>query len=263
MFRVMRDINGGGKWVFIIGEKIAVITSFLGQQGGWQKTFSEPNFIQTLETSTPSVLLLVKSSLSRSLAQVTFEECYPLNSWSLKIRADSPPSVSPQSDTGSLWLVFRKTLSCSKFPLLWMSLLHSFYPLILGLILEHKFLWTMLCVKLSQVLSYGLSSPIFSFELSGFFCFSHCLAPGFHQELHKGKQKCCMGKCLGQIRLLKQSTRDWVTMNLRNLFLVVLDDRTLRFWYNMGVLWWGSSTDSETAYSWFIITGHKEKDQMP
>lgn len=45
-----------------------------------KKLFSEPNFIQTLETSTPSVLLLVKSSLSRSLAQVTFEECYPLNS---------------------------------------------------------------------------------------------------------------------------------------------------------------------------------------
>lgn len=87
----------------------------------------------------------------------------------------------------------------------------------------------MLCVKLSQVLSYGLSSPIFSFELSDFFCFSHCLAPGFHQELHKGKQKCCMGKCLGQITLLKQSTRDWVTMNLKNLFLGVLDDRTLRF----------------------------------
>ena len=52
-------------------------------------------------------------------------------------------------------------------------------------------------------------------------------------------------------------------MNLRNFFLVVLDDRMLRFRYNMGVLWWGSSTDSKTAYSWFIITGHKEKDQMP
>lgn len=52
-------------------------------------------------------------------------------------------------------------------------------------------------------------------------------------------------------------------MNLRNLFLVVLDDRTLRFGYNMGVLWWGSSTDSETAYSWFIVTGHKERDRMP
>lgn len=44
------------------------------------------------------------------------------------------------------------------------------------------------------------------------------------------------GKCLGQIRLLKQSTRDRVTMNLRNVFLVVLDDRVLRFGYNMGVL---------------------------
>lgn len=44
------------------------------------------------------------------------------------------------------------------------------------------------------------------------------------------------GECLGQIRLLKQSTRDWVTMNLRNLFIVVLDDRTLESLYNMGVL---------------------------
>lgn len=44
------------------------------------------------------------------------------------------------------------------------------------------------------------------------------------------------GKCLGQIRLLKQSTRDRVTMNFRNVFLVVLDDRVLRFGYNMGVL---------------------------
>lgn len=33
--------------------------------------FSEPNFIQALEPSIPSELLLVKSSLSRRLAQVT------------------------------------------------------------------------------------------------------------------------------------------------------------------------------------------------
>lgn len=33
--------------------------------------FSEPNFIQALEPSIPSQLLRVKSSLSRSLAQVT------------------------------------------------------------------------------------------------------------------------------------------------------------------------------------------------
>lgn len=31
---------------------------------------------------------------------------------------------------------------------------------------------------------------------SGFFCFNHCLALGFHQELHKGKQKCFMGNAL-------------------------------------------------------------------
>lgn len=139
-----------------------------------KKFFSEPNFIQALE---PSELLLVKSSLSRSLAQVTFEKCYPLNSWSLKIRADPPLCHPPEWHW--ITLACPQEGSCSKFPVLSMSLLHSFYPLTLGLILEHKFSWTMLCVKLSQVLCYGLSSSIFSFELIRPFLFQPLSSSGF------------------------------------------------------------------------------------